>query len=82
MQLRREKIYLVVVEVFRSEAWSKKSDEGSESLVMDSNLDGSGHTGILTAVAEQYRRWLRQRKNARKDEELHKTLRAMTLIQC
>jgi hypothetical protein len=72
----------MVVEVFRSEAWSKKSDEGSESLAMDSTLDGSGHTGILTAMAEQYRRWLRQRKNARKDEELHETLRAMALIPC
>jgi hypothetical protein len=47
---------------------------------MDSTLDGSRHTGILTVAAEQYRRWLRQRKNARKDEELHKTLRAMALI--
>ncbi len=64
------------------EAWSKKSDESSESLVMDSTLDGSGHTGILMAAAEQYRRWLRQRKNARKDEELHETLKAMSLISC
>jgi hypothetical protein len=51
--------------VFRSEALSKKSDEGSESLAMDSILDGSRHTGILTATAEQYRRWLRQQKNAK-----------------
>jgi hypothetical protein len=43
-------------------------------LVMDSTFDGSGHTGILTVAVEQYWRWLRQRKNARKDEELHETL--------
>jgi hypothetical protein len=42
----------VVVEVFRSEALSKKSDEGSEFLAMDSTLDGSGHTGILMAAAK------------------------------
>ena len=68
--------------MFRSEAWSKKSDEGSESLAIDSTFDASGHTEILMAVAEQYRRWLRQRKNARKDKELHKTLRVMALISC
>ena len=66
--------------MFRSEAWSKKSDEGSESLAIDSTFDASGHTGILTAVAKQYRRWLRQQKNARKDEELHETLKVMALI--
>ena len=66
--------------MFQSMALSKKSDEGSESLAMDSTFDGSRHTGILTVAAEQYRRWLRQRKNARKDEELHETLRAMALI--
>ena len=49
----------MVVEVFQSEAWSKKSDEDSEFLAMDSTLDGSGHTGILMAAVEQYRRWLR-----------------------
>uniref|UniRef100_A0A2N9H6E6 Uncharacterized protein n=1 Tax=Fagus sylvatica TaxID=28930 RepID=A0A2N9H6E6_FAGSY len=43
-------------------------------LAMYSTFDGSGHTGILTAVAEQYRRWLRQRKNARKDEDCTKHL--------
>ena len=72
----------MVVEVFRLEAWSKKSDEGSESLAMDSTLDGNEQIKILKAAAEQYRRWLRQRKNARKDEELHETLRAMALIPC
>ena len=72
----------MVVEVFQSEAWSKKSDEGSESLAMDSSLDGSGHTGILMAAAEQYQRWLTQRKNARKEEELLETFRAMALIPC
>ena len=80
--VRREKIYPVVVVVFWSEAWSKKSDEGNESLAMDSTDDDSGHTRILMAATEQYQRWLRQRKNARKDEELHKTLRAMALIPC
>ena len=37
-------------------------------LVIYSTFDSSGYTGILTTVAEQYRRWLRQWKNARKDE--------------
>jgi hypothetical protein len=46
----------MVVEVFRSEAWSKKSDEGNVSLVMDSTLDGNGRTGILTATMEQYQK--------------------------
>ena len=61
---------------------AKKSDEGSESFAMDSTFDGNGHTGILTVAVEQYRRWLRQRKNTRKDEELHETLREMALIPC
>ena len=39
-----------------------------------STFDSSGHTGILTAAAEQYRRWLRQWKNARKDEDCTKHL--------
>ena len=29
-----------------------------------------------------FMRWLRQQKNARKDKELHKTLRVMALISC
>jgi hypothetical protein len=49
---------------------------------MDSTLNGSGHIGILTMAAEQYRRWLRQQKNARKDEELYETLRAIALMPC
>jgi hypothetical protein len=57
----------MVAEVFRSEAWSENPDEGSESLAMDSTFDGNGHTGILTAAAKQYWRWLRQWINARKD---------------
>ena len=40
-------------------------------LAMYSTFDGSGHTGILTTAAEQYQRWLRQRKNTRKDEDLY-----------
>ena len=43
-------------------------------LVMYSNFVGSGHTGILTAAAELYRRWLRQQKNARKNEDYTKHL--------
>uniref|UniRef100_A0A2N9EG44 Uncharacterized protein n=1 Tax=Fagus sylvatica TaxID=28930 RepID=A0A2N9EG44_FAGSY len=43
-------------------------------LAMYSTFDGNGHTGILKAAAEQYRRWLRQRKNARKDEDCTKHL--------
>jgi hypothetical protein len=39
-----------------------------------STFDGSRHTGILTAAAEQYRRWLRQWKNAKKDEDCAKHL--------
>jgi hypothetical protein len=44
-------------------------------LAMYSTFDGSGHTGILMVAAEQYRRWLRQRKNARKDEDCTKHLK-------
>jgi hypothetical protein len=43
-------------------------------LAMYSTFDDSGHTGILMVAAEQYRRWLRQRKNARKDEDYTKHL--------
>jgi hypothetical protein len=77
-------IFPMVVEVFRSEAWSKSSDEGSESLAIVSTFDGSGHTGILTSAAELNRRWLRQRKSARKDEDCtkHLEIRAMALIPC
>ncbi len=38
-------------------------------LAMYSTFDGSEHTGTLIAMIEQYRRCLRQRKNARKDED-------------
>ena len=38
-------------------------------LEMHSTFDGSEYTGILTTTMEQYWRWLRQRKNARKDED-------------
>ena len=43
-------------------------------LVMYSTFDDSGHIGILTAEVKQYQRWLRQRKNARKDEDCTKHL--------
>jgi hypothetical protein len=43
-------------------------------LAMYSTFDGNGHIGILTVAAKQYRRWLRQRKNARKDEDCTKHL--------
>ena len=43
-------------------------------LEMYSTFDGSGHTEILTAVAEQYWRWLRQQKNARKTKHLEQWL--------
>uniref|UniRef100_A0A2N9G0Y3 Uncharacterized protein n=1 Tax=Fagus sylvatica TaxID=28930 RepID=A0A2N9G0Y3_FAGSY len=43
-------------------------------FAMYSTFDSSGHTRILTAAAQQYRRWLRQWKNARKDEDYTKHL--------
>uniref|UniRef100_A0A2N9HSV4 Uncharacterized protein n=1 Tax=Fagus sylvatica TaxID=28930 RepID=A0A2N9HSV4_FAGSY len=43
-------------------------------LAMYSTFDNSGHIGILTAAAEQYRRQLRQRKNARKNKDCTKHL--------
>ena len=72
------------VEVFRSEAWSESFDEGNESLAIVSAFDSSGHTGILTAVAELNRRKLRQRKSARKDENCtkHLEIRVIALIPC
>uniref|UniRef100_A0A2N9HLR7 Uncharacterized protein n=1 Tax=Fagus sylvatica TaxID=28930 RepID=A0A2N9HLR7_FAGSY len=41
-------------------------------LAMYSTFDSSGYTGILTAAADQYQRWLRQRKNARKGKDCTK----------
>ena len=74
----------MVVEVFRLEAWSKSFDEGSESLAIVSTFDGNGDIGILTAAAKLNRRWLRQRKSVKKDEECtkHLEIRAMALILC
>jgi hypothetical protein len=65
----------MVVEVFRLEAWRECSDEGSEFLAI---------VQPLMAAEELNRRWLRQRKSARKDEDCmkHLEIRAMTLIPC
>ena len=43
-------------------------------LAMYSTFDDNRHTEILTATAEQNQRWLRQQKNARKDEDCMKHL--------
>ena len=43
-------------------------------LAIYSTFNGSGHTRILMAGTEQYRRWLRYQKNARKDEDCTKHL--------
>jgi hypothetical protein len=65
-------IFPMVVEVFRSEAWRESSNEGSESLAIVQPLTAAGTPEF--GLAEQYRRWLRQRKNARKDEDCTKHL--------
>ena len=41
-------------------------------LAMYSTFDSGGYNRILTAAVEQYQRWLRQRKNARKDKDCTK----------
>ena len=39
--------------MFQSEAWRENPDEGSASMAVELTCDGSEHTGILTAAAEQ-----------------------------
>ena len=41
-------------------------------LAMYSTFDSSGYTGILAVATDQYQRWLRQRKNTRKDKDCTK----------
>ena len=53
-------------------------------LAMYLTFDSSGHTGIWTSAAKLNRRWLRQRKSARKDEDCmkHLEIKEMAIIPC
>ncbi len=64
---RSDRIYPMVLVVFRSEVWNKKYDEGNRSFGDGSTFDGSRLVKIVLTTKEQDRRRLRQRKNAIKD---------------